>query len=105
MTITDYQLIDYGIEHEQYFTGHSCAFSNYEHCVTGTGDTPGEALRDAISQMQELHTGLDTSDFEDEEAEYLQASEPSVEGQEGFHYYVSVNFNVGESVEDEEGEE
>lgn len=49
--ITDYQLIDHGVEHQQYFQGCGTAFTPYAHCVTGSGGTFGEALDDALNQI------------------------------------------------------
>ena len=49
--ITDWDIIDHGIENSQYFQGCGTAFTNYENVVTGTGDNPQEALEDALESI------------------------------------------------------
>ena len=50
-TITDYEVIDHGVEHEQYFQGCGTAFTDYEDIATGVGDDPHEALEDALESL------------------------------------------------------
>jgi hypothetical protein len=47
----NYQIIDHGIDHEQYFQGCGIAFTPYDHVVTGIGETAQEAYDDALEQM------------------------------------------------------
>jgi hypothetical protein len=49
-TISKYQIVDHGVEHSQFFTGCGTAFTEYESVYTGIGDTPFEALEDALNE-------------------------------------------------------
>ena len=49
-TVLLYEIIDHGVEHEQYFQGCGVAFTEFEEVFTGTGDSPHEALEDALEQ-------------------------------------------------------
>ncbi len=49
--ITDYKITDHGVEHSQYFRGAGVAFSKWTAYYTGIGDSPSEALEDALEQL------------------------------------------------------
>ena len=49
--ITDYKITDHGVEHSQYFQGAGVAFTKWEECFTGIGNSPAEALEDALEQV------------------------------------------------------
>lgn len=49
--ISAYQIVDHGIEHEQYFQGCGVSYTEYEDCYTGIGQTLWEALDDALDIM------------------------------------------------------
>lgn len=52
MDIGSYKIIDYGIDHTQFFPGITTAFNpDYEHCCYGIGETYSEALDDALEMM------------------------------------------------------
>jgi hypothetical protein len=40
-TITDFELVDLGIEYPDYFQGFGCSFTRFEHCAYGIGPSPG----------------------------------------------------------------
>ena len=48
-----YEIVNYGVEHSQFFQGISTHNTSYDHCVYGIGDTFNDALEDAISQLCE----------------------------------------------------
>lgn len=50
-TIVEFELVDHGIEHEQYFQGCGLAFTDYEDIATGCGDNPAEAIDDALESL------------------------------------------------------
>jgi len=50
-TIGEFELIDHGIEHSQYFQGCGCSFTPYENVVTGIGNNPAEAIDDCLEQI------------------------------------------------------
>jgi hypothetical protein len=101
--VSDYQLIDHGIDHSQYFPGCGTAFTPYDHCVTGCGDNFAEALDDALEMMAQGTDAPDDIDaFEkemlaDEElTEWPSAPSVSEEEQfnENYHYFVSIRYNL-----------
>ena len=49
--IVEFELVDHGIEHEQYFQGCGLAFTEYTDIATGCGDCPAEAVDDALEQL------------------------------------------------------
>ena len=92
----DYQIIDHGIEHEQYFQGCGVAFTPYTDCYTGVGDTFTEAFEDAMDQI-----GMDGRYDPDTIVQWLidttVAKDPWDNGNDmttgdnpDIHYYVSI---------------
>ncbi len=65
----DYELVDIGIEHPDYFQGFGCADTRYNCAVYGIGDNPAEALDDLL----ELVTQADDIDVEQLEREIREA--------------------------------
>lgn len=49
-TVNEYQIIDHGVDHGQFFQGCGTSFTEYESVYTGIGDTPFEALEDALNE-------------------------------------------------------
>lgn len=47
-TIQEYEIIDHGVEHTDYFQGCGVAFTRFEECFTGIGWTFREALQNAV---------------------------------------------------------
>jgi len=47
----NFEIIDHGCEHGQYFQGCGVSFTPFLHVVTGVADTPADALEDAISSL------------------------------------------------------
>ncbi len=112
-TISSFQLVDHGIDGCQYFPG--CSSERFEHCVTGNGDTPAEAIEDALEQIAMNHDDIDTEAFElllkedqgftekgwpdkpSAAAEFREANDLSdevdIDGCE-MHYYISIRYNV-----------
>jgi hypothetical protein len=50
-TITDFQVVDHGIDDAQYFPGCGVAFTDFDYIATGNGDTFAEAIEDALESM------------------------------------------------------
>ena len=48
--IGEFELIDHGIEHSQYFQGCGVAFTWFANVVTGIGDNPAEAIDDCLEE-------------------------------------------------------
>ena len=49
-TITAFR-VSWTADHEQYWQGHGVAFTEYDECVTGCGETLREAFEDAVEQL------------------------------------------------------
>ena len=110
----DYQITDYGIENADYFQGHGTAFTRFEHCTLGCGDTYAEALEDALDlaamdgfdidladeDMPEKLAGQGPSAFEQHkeycEQETAQGEEEAdhSECESNLYYYVGLRWNV-----------
>lgn len=50
-TIVEFEIVDHGIEHEQYFQGCGLSHSEFTDIATGIGDNPREAIDDALEQL------------------------------------------------------
>jgi len=99
--IGEFELIDHGIEHSQYFQGCGVAFTGFANVVTGIGDNPAEAIDDCLEQM--AMSGFDVEGMEarilgQEGWEALPAT-PSVADEFGCgetgeaYYHVSIRWN------------
>lgn len=64
--IIDFEILDHGVEHSQYFQGCSAAFTDFEDCFTGIGYSQKEAFEDALNQIS------DTCEFKDIPEELLE---------------------------------
>jgi len=99
--IGEFELIDHGIEHSQYFQGCGVAFTRFANVATGIGDNPAEAIDDCLEQV--ATDGWDTEGMEARimAQEGLKAipTTPSVAAEFGCdetgeaHYHVSIRWN------------
>jgi len=64
-SVGEFQIVDHGIEHSQYFQGCGVACTKYEYVVTGIGDNCEEALEDCLDQI--MTDGFNTSSIENSE--------------------------------------
>lgn len=53
-----FEIIDHGWDNPDYFQGCGVAFTQWQHCVTGAGDTALEALEDALEQTWTHPSGI-----------------------------------------------
>jgi hypothetical protein len=51
MKLIEYEIIDHGMEHSQYFQGCGTSHTRFTHVWTGIGDSAKEAYNDALDQM------------------------------------------------------
>lgn len=94
----EYQLIDHGIDHEQYFPGCGVSFTRYNHVVTGIGNTFTEALDDALDSLA-LDTKIDVEQLRhqiEREQGPLIDGNIVMEDMEDNYYYVSIRWNEPE---------
>jgi len=65
--IIEYEIVDHGVEHEQYFQGCGVSHTKFDEVYTGIGSSLREALRDADEQMSmSLGTYLQNDELEEE---------------------------------------
>ena len=98
--ISDYEIIDHGIENSQYFQGCGTAFSKYENVVTGCGSNPSEAIADALDQISAMDFNVcATLESEVDVGEYLGTTSPNTnpsheENEDSkMYYYLSIRWN------------
>jgi hypothetical protein len=60
--IGEFELIDHGVDHSQYFQGCGVAFTRWQHVVTGIGHNPAEAIDDCLELLAQ--SGWETRDME-----------------------------------------
>ena len=110
--LTDYELIDHGIQNSQYFQGCGVSGTFFDYVVTGIGSYPAKAIDDCIEMIASGTTlDIDFNKFEElikkdegwkffpnfpTVCENCDAEDESVcDGCEQ-HYFVSIRFNEPE---------
>ncbi len=92
--IEAFEIVDHGIEHEQYFQGCGTAFTSFDEVATGCGWNPAEAIDDALEQL--ACTDWDTEGMDDrikEEWPRFDAADKTNYLEncvEDCHYYISI---------------
>ena len=97
--IGEFELIDHGAEHSQYFQGCGVAFTSFENVVTGIGDNPAASIDDCLEQIAQC--GFDTEGMEarimQQEGWEVLPTTPDVQtvygNIEDIHYHVSIRWN------------
>ncbi len=102
---TDYGITDYGIENADYFQGHGTAFTEYEYCALGCGDSYREALEDALDSaaQQGFDIELEASDLPEQPANNVNSAweyhcqhceqEEHDNCESNLYYYVGLRWN------------
>lgn len=86
--ITTWQIVRHGIDHAQYFQGYGTAFTPYQFCVTGNGDSEYDALEMCLNELfaaHDLSTDMIINDL---------PQDVITTPNEDIFYYVSVLYNV-----------
>lgn len=86
-SIAEYEIINHGTEHAQYFEGCSTNATSYTASYTGYGHTPQEALEDALDQLS--MDGYETDTITDTLSKKSQLPDNMPENSE-LHHYVSI---------------
>ncbi len=119
--VTEFEVIDHGIDGSQYFPGCGVYFSNFHHVATGNGDTFAEALDDALESVAQDETNIDVADLEkrileewpiesqDKRSAFAEARRSNgdlsdeeweeVADECDVYYYVSIRWNVADDTE------
>ena len=102
--VSDFELVDHGIDHSQYFQGCGVSFTSFANVVTGAGYNPAEAIDDALEQM--AMNGVDVEGMEKrilkDAGRRTMPKRPVVGSKYGdeCYYYVSIRYNLeGATVE------
>ena len=66
--VEDYEIIDHGVDHSQYFCGGGTSFTEYEDCATGVGHSEREALDDALECLAMADWDVSSIEHEVEQA-------------------------------------
>lgn len=97
--IGEFELIDHGMEHAQYFQGCGVAFTRFAHVVTGIGENPAEAIDDCLEQIAQAGfetRGMEARIIKQEGWEALPTT-PDVQTIYGnideIYYHVSIRWN------------
>jgi len=51
--IAEFEIVDHGIEHPDYFQGCGTSFTRFDDVATGIGECPADAIDDAIESLAE----------------------------------------------------
>ena len=97
-----FEIINHGVDHSQYFQGCGAAFTDYDYCMTGMGENAAEAYEDACESVAQVHSetarwlpvrprGIRKTDRVPADAREDTESE--------IYYYVSIRYCALEDVE------
>jgi hypothetical protein len=90
--ILDHEVVDHGVEGEQYFQGCGVAYTDFDDVATGIGDTYNDALADALE-------GLATSGrYDSEDLDKIESEEKVSDARNST---VSASALVADALEDE----
>lgn len=53
----DYEVVDLGIHHPDYFQGFGVSFTEFDNCTYGIGCDPAEALDDCLEMAAQMNEG------------------------------------------------
>lgn len=93
--LIDWQVINHGIEHSQYFQGCGVSFTKYDFCVTGIGMTASEAREDCYEQLAQMGFAIPEELEDDALAETGNYSVPEhVASEDNNECYVHISIRV-----------
>lgn len=95
MKVTEFEVIDLGVEYPDYFQGFGVSFTPFDHCTYGIGAYPAEALDDCLEDIAQMDV-----DVEDLEARILatEGIAPTTPiAPEGAYYHIGIRWNQGAS--------
>lgn len=97
MQIAEYEIIDLGVDHPEYFPGYSLSpESDFDELYIGVGDSAYEAVGDALDQI--ALDGYDVLPIEDESlTDFADMREPDVEGEEVHYVAFKIRKSSGEA--------
>ena len=92
-----YEIIDHGVDNSQYFQGCGTAFTSFDNCVTGIGDSFRAGLEDALESMAQMVKSIP----DELESEVADADETITveEDSEDCYHYVSIRWTDADEYE------
>ena len=87
--VTDHEILQHGIENEQYFQGCGVSCSEFEDVATGIGNTECEALEDALDSLAQNGWDVEKIDNTLDDTTPV-GSMAEAEDTDGLWWYVSV---------------
>jgi len=75
--IHEHEFVNHGIDFPSYFQGAGVAFTDWDECFTGIGDTPKEAAEDALEIAAQSGYNVDKidNDLDDFPSAYVEMQE------------------------------
>jgi hypothetical protein len=102
--VTDFEIVDLGVEFPDYFQGFGTSFTDYAHAVVGIGYTLSEAYDDALEQIACEYDSNIIPEFDDSELvnDYYEIEDSNAyyeieeqdEEREYPYIHVGIRFNV-----------
>jgi hypothetical protein len=86
--VNAFEIVDHGVDHEQYFPGCGVACTEFISVATGIGDSAHEAMEDALEQLAMMDWDVDG--IKNDLSEESQIEEVPEDEISEHHYYVSV---------------
>ena len=87
--IKDFEIVDHGVEHPDYFQGCGVTYTKFDDCATGIGRSLHEALGDALEQLAADYDLSTCSTLVDECAEASKDTAALFDDAE-VYYYASI---------------
>jgi len=96
--INDFEVVNHGIDHSDYFQGCGVSFSNYSHVVTGCGQNFAEAIEDALDQISQQPENFDAEELvsrilKDMNKNHFPRRPQVKQSNYDHYYYVSIRWN------------
>lgn len=98
-TILKFEFTDWTLDHPDYFQGHGVAFTEFDECYTGIGNSPLEAAEDAIEQCAYAGEGWpsELANEADEAVEAFSGQGDELAEDDERRYFVSIRVKYEES--------
>ena len=96
--VSDFELVDHGIDHSQYFQGCGVSLTSFSEVATGAGHNPASAVDDCLEQM--AMNGVDVEGMEKRILKDIgkrsMPKRPVVGSKysDECYYYVSIRYNL-----------
>lgn len=86
--VNAFEIVDHGVDNEQYFPGCGVACTDFIGIATGIGDSAHEAMEDALEQLAQMD--WDVEGIKNDLSEDIEVPEAPEDEPNECHYYVSV---------------